>query len=79
MILHEFLCHKVHSKMLNVIMQIFDKLCQSFGSDVLQVLLNSAENVATCSHHVLPSEVLRLILDQRIAVFSSDILTVDGI
>ena len=56
-------------------MQILDKLCQSFGSDVLQVLLNSAENVATCSHHVLLSEALRLTLDQGIAVFSSDILT----
>lgn len=62
----------------DAMMQIFDKLCQSFGSDVLQVLMNSAENVATCSHHVLLSEMLRLTLDQCIAVFSSDILTIDG-
>lgn len=52
------------------VLEIFDKLCQSFGSDVLQVVLNSAESVAQCSHDRLLFESLQFAMDQCIAVFS---------
>eukprot|EP00250_Pteridium_aquilinum_P016533 c23145_g1_i1 orf=80-2626(+) len=52
------------------VLEIFDKLCQSFGSDVLQVVLNSAENVATCPNASLLSGTLQFVFDQCIAIFS---------
>lgn len=52
------------------VLEIFDKLCQSFGSDVFQVVLNSAENVATCSNTALLPEALRFAFDESIAIFS---------
>ncbi|KAL6013388.1 hypothetical protein ACLOJK_003886 [Asimina triloba] len=54
--------------------QIFDKLCQSFGSDVLQVLFNSAEGVANCPPENIAFELMRFILDQTIAVIAFNIL-----
>ncbi|MCO5602063.1 hypothetical protein L7F22_056190 [Adiantum nelumboides] len=56
------------------VLEIFDKLCQSFGSDVFQVVLNSAENVATCSNTALLPEALRFAFDECIAIVSFDIL-----
>ncbi|XP_077235999.1 protein POLLEN DEFECTIVE IN GUIDANCE 1-like [Tasmannia lanceolata] len=50
------------------VLEIFDKLCQSFGGDVLQVLFNSAEGVASCSSENMAFELMRFILDQTIAV-----------
>eukprot|EP00268_Persea_americana_P054786 TRINITY_DN6311_c0_g1_i8.p1 TRINITY_DN6311_c0_g1~~TRINITY_DN6311_c0_g1_i8.p1 ORF type:complete len:616 (+),score=80.37 TRINITY_DN6311_c0_g1_i8:140-1987(+) len=50
------------------VLEIFDKLCQSFGGDVLQVLFNSAEGVASCAPENMAFELMRFILDQTIAV-----------
>ncbi|KAJ7570627.1 hypothetical protein O6H91_01G129100 [Diphasiastrum complanatum] len=50
------------------VLEIFDKLCQSFGGDVLQVLFNSAVAVSTCSSEGLLLESLRFLLDQTIAI-----------
>lgn len=50
------------------VLEIFDKLCQSFGGDVLQVLFNSAEGVASSSKESMAFETARFILDQGIAV-----------
>ncbi|GJN23523.1 hypothetical protein PR202_gb11179 [Eleusine coracana subsp. coracana] len=54
--------------------RIFDKLCQSFGEDVLQVLFNSAEGLSTCSTDNVTFELMRFILDEAIAVVAFDIL-----
>ncbi|XP_040377572.1 protein POLLEN DEFECTIVE IN GUIDANCE 1 [Oryza brachyantha] len=50
------------------VLEIFDKLCQSFGEDVLQVLFNSAEGLSTCSTDSATFELMRFILDEAIAV-----------
>lgn len=55
--------------------QIFDKLCQSFGEDVLQVLFNSAEGLSSCSKDNLTSELMQFVLDEAIAVIAFDILS----
>ncbi|XP_020260220.1 protein POLLEN DEFECTIVE IN GUIDANCE 1-like [Asparagus officinalis] len=52
------------------VLEIFDKLCQSFGEDVLQVLFNSAEGLANCSEDDLTFELLRFIFDGMIAVIA---------
>ncbi|KAI4998309.1 hypothetical protein ZWY2020_053651 [Hordeum vulgare] len=52
------------------VLEIFDKLCQSFGEDVLQVLFNSAEGLSTCSTDRVTFELLRFLLDGAIAVLS---------
>jgi hypothetical protein len=54
--------------------QIFDKLCQSFGGDVLQVLLNAAVTVGECPLDKLIKAWLQFCLDQSIAVFAFYIL-----
>lgn len=58
-----------------VYMQIFDKLCQSFGGDVLQVLLNSAVAIGECPQDRLIKQWLQFCLDQSIAIVSFHILT----
>ncbi|CAN6309606.1 unnamed protein product [Urochloa humidicola] len=50
------------------VLEIFDKLCQSFGEDVLQVLFNSAEGLSACSTDNVTSELMRFLLDEAIAV-----------
>jgi hypothetical protein len=55
--------------------QIFDKLCQSFGEDVLQVLFNSAEGLSCCSKDNLTAELMQFVLDEAIAVIAFDILS----
>ncbi|XP_066386263.1 protein POLLEN DEFECTIVE IN GUIDANCE 1-like isoform X2 [Miscanthus floridulus] len=50
------------------VLEIFDKLCQSFGEDVLQVLFNSAEGLSACSTDNVTFELMRFILDEAIAV-----------
>ncbi|KAF2940987.1 protein POLLEN DEFECTIVE IN GUIDANCE 1 [Oryza sativa Japonica Group] len=52
------------------VLEIFDKLCQSFGEDVLQVLFNSAEGLSTCSTDNATFELMRFILDEAIAVLA---------
>ena len=54
--------------------QIFDKLCQSFGGDVLQALFNSSEGLATCSSENMIFWILRFISDQALAMAFSNIL-----
>ncbi|TVU45387.1 hypothetical protein EJB05_04874 [Eragrostis curvula] len=56
------------------VLEIFDKLCQSFGEDVLQVLFNSAEGLSTCSADNVTFELMRFLLDEAIAVVAFDIL-----
>ncbi|KAL5219472.1 hypothetical protein ABZP36_020156, partial [Zizania latifolia] len=55
------------------VLEIFDKLCQSFGEDVLQALFNSAEGLSTCSTDNATFELMRFILDEAIAVVAFDI------
>ncbi|KAF3320518.1 hypothetical protein FCM35_KLT15214 [Carex littledalei] len=57
------------------VLEIFDKLCQSFGEDVLQVLFNSAEGLSSCSKDNLTSELMQFVLDEAIAVVAFDILS----
>lgn len=54
--------------------QIFDKLCQSFGEDVLQVLFSSAEGLANSSSDNMTFELMRFILDETIAIIAFNIL-----
>jgi hypothetical protein len=56
------------------VLEIFDKLCQSFGGDVLQVLLNSAVTVGECPLDKLIKAWLQFCLDQSIAIFAFYIL-----
>jgi hypothetical protein len=51
-----------------------DKLLQSFGADVLQVLFNTAGRVSICLPERLPAETVRLLLDQGVATACYDIL-----
>ncbi|GAQ89505.1 hypothetical protein KFL_005300090 [Klebsormidium nitens] len=56
------------------VLEIMDKLLQSFGADVLQVLFNTAGRVSLCSAERLPAETARLLLDQGVATACYDIL-----
>ncbi|CAK9863596.1 unnamed protein product [Sphagnum jensenii] len=57
------------------VLEIFDKLCQSFGGDVLQVLLNAAVTVGECPLDKLIKAWLQFCLDQSIACFGLLTLT----
>ncbi|XP_022734103.1 protein POLLEN DEFECTIVE IN GUIDANCE 1-like isoform X2 [Durio zibethinus] len=48
--------------------QIFDKLCQSFGGDVLETLFNSAEGLANCSQEKMRFWIRRFVSDQALAM-----------
>ncbi|XP_042377838.1 protein POLLEN DEFECTIVE IN GUIDANCE 1-like [Zingiber officinale] len=52
------------------VLEIFDKLCQSFGEDVLQVLFDSAEGLSTCSDDDMIFALIRFIFDEAIAVIA---------
>ena len=54
--------------------QIFDKLFQSFGGDVLQTLFNSADGLANCPSENVGFWIGRFISDQILAVAASNIL-----
>ncbi|KAK3012090.1 hypothetical protein RJ639_012723 [Escallonia herrerae] len=56
------------------VLEIFDKLCQSFGGDVLQTLFNTADGLANCSPENMRYWLWRFISDEALAVASSDIL-----
>ncbi|KAI7735890.1 hypothetical protein M8C21_018957, partial [Ambrosia artemisiifolia] len=58
------------------VLEIFDKLCQNFGGDVLQTLFNTADGLANCSpesEHIRYWQ-WRFICDEVLAVASSNIL-----
>ncbi|KAG0559333.1 hypothetical protein KC19_10G097500 [Ceratodon purpureus] len=50
------------------VLEIFDKLCQSFGGDVLQILLNSAVAIGDCPPERLIKQWAQFCLDQSIAI-----------
>ncbi|XP_008811935.1 protein POLLEN DEFECTIVE IN GUIDANCE 1-like isoform X2 [Phoenix dactylifera] len=52
------------------VLEIFDKLCQSFGEDVLQVLFNSAEGLSNCLPDNMIFQLMRFILDEAIAIIA---------
>ncbi|VFQ66474.1 unnamed protein product [Cuscuta campestris] len=56
------------------VLEIFDKLFQSFGGDVMQTLFTTAEGLATCSSENMQYWLRRFILDEIVAVASSNIL-----
>lgn len=53
------------------VLEIFDKLCQNFGGDVLQTLFNSAEGLSSCPPENLKFWTWRFICDQLLAVAAS--------
>ncbi|CAL5427976.1 unnamed protein product [Camellia sinensis] len=53
------------------VLEIFDKLCQHFGGDVLQTLFNTAEGLANCSPESTKYWIWRFISDEALAVASS--------
>ncbi|CAH9134351.1 unnamed protein product [Cuscuta epithymum] len=53
------------------VLEIFDKLFQSFGGDVMQTLFTTAEGLATCSSENMQYWLRRFILDEIVAVTSS--------
>lgn len=58
--------------------QIFDKLCQSFGGDVLQTLFNSAEGLANCTEENMRFWIWRFVSDQALAMAATNILIVSS-
>ncbi|KAL2545813.1 Protein POLLEN DEFECTIVE IN GUIDANCE 1 [Forsythia ovata] len=56
------------------VLEIFDKLCQSFGGDVMQALFHSADGLANCSPENMQFWLWRFIFDEALAVASSNIL-----
>ncbi|KAF5763511.1 putative Tapt1 family protein [Helianthus annuus] len=56
------------------VLEIFDKLCQNFGGDVLQTLFNTADGLANSSSEQMRYWQLRFICDEVLAVASSNIL-----
>ncbi|KMZ59641.1 Protein POLLEN DEFECTIVE IN GUIDANCE 1 [Zostera marina] len=52
------------------VLEMFDKLLQSFGEEVLQVLFSSAERLATCSSDNFLHVLLRFVIDQMIAAIT---------
>ncbi|XP_057777649.1 protein POLLEN DEFECTIVE IN GUIDANCE 1 [Salvia miltiorrhiza] len=53
------------------VLEVFDKLCQSFGGDVMQALFNSADGLANCSPENMQFWVWRFVSDEALAVASS--------
>ncbi|MBA0772865.1 hypothetical protein Gotri_008180, partial [Gossypium trilobum] len=54
--------------------EIFDKLCQRFGGDVLETLFNSAEGLANCSQENMGFWIRRFVSDQALTMAFSNIL-----
>ncbi|CAI0388463.1 unnamed protein product [Linum tenue] len=50
------------------VLEIFDKLCQSFGGDVFQTLFNSAEGLASCPPETKRFWIWRFLADQALAM-----------
>lgn len=53
------------------VLEIFDKLCQNFGGDVLQTLFNTADGLANSSSENMRYWLWRFISDEALAVASS--------
>ncbi|KAL6189930.1 hypothetical protein ACLB2K_036331 [Fragaria x ananassa] len=53
------------------VLEIFDKLCQSFNGDVLQTLFNSADGLASCPTENIGFWIWRFTCDQALAVTAS--------
>lgn len=53
------------------VLEVFDKLCQSFGGDVMQNLFNTAEGLANSSSESMQYWIRRFIVDEVVAVASS--------
>ncbi|KAL1568654.1 protein POLLEN DEFECTIVE IN GUIDANCE 1-like [Salvia divinorum] len=53
------------------VLEVFDKLCQSFGGDVMQALFNSADGLANCSPENMQFWVWRFVSDEALAVAAS--------
>uniref|UniRef100_A0A3Q7GVV0 Protein POLLEN DEFECTIVE IN GUIDANCE 1 n=1 Tax=Solanum lycopersicum TaxID=4081 RepID=A0A3Q7GVV0_SOLLC len=60
------------------VLEVFDKLFQSFGGDVMQTLFNTAEGLANSSTENTQYWVRRFIVDEVVAVASSNILLYFG-
>ncbi|KAG6399083.1 hypothetical protein SASPL_140557 [Salvia splendens] len=58
------------------VLEVFDKLCQSFGGDVMQALFNSADGLANCSPENMQFWMWRFVSDEALAVAASDILLI---
>lgn len=58
------------------VLEIFDKLFQNFGGDVLETLFNSAGGFASCPPENMRFWFWRFISDQALAVATSNILSV---
>ncbi|WCJ33656.1 hypothetical protein M5689_015007 [Euphorbia peplus] len=56
------------------VLEIFDRLCQSFGGDVMQTLFNTAEGLANCSEENMRFWIWRFLADQALAIAFSNIL-----
>ncbi|XP_057731015.1 protein POLLEN DEFECTIVE IN GUIDANCE 1-like isoform X2 [Arachis stenosperma] len=53
------------------VLEIFDKLCQSFNGDVLQTFFHSAEGLASCPPESTRFWVWRFIADESLAIAAS--------
>jgi len=53
--------------------QVLDKLCQTLGADVVQMLFNMSRSVTRCPRQRLALEGLTLLVDQGIALLIFDI------
>lgn len=53
------------------VLEIFDKLCQSFNGDVLQTSFHSAEGLASCPPENMRFWLWRFVCDQALAVVAS--------
>ncbi|KAK7411074.1 hypothetical protein VNO78_02444 [Psophocarpus tetragonolobus] len=52
------------------VLEIFDKLCQSFNGDVLQTLFLSAEGIANCPQESMRFWIWRFVSDQALAAIT---------
>ncbi|CAI9277378.1 unnamed protein product [Lactuca saligna] len=52
------------------VLEIFDKLCQNFGGDVLQTLFNTADGFANCSPENMRYWLWRFISDEALAAIT---------
>ncbi|XVF03006.1 hypothetical protein REPUB_Repub04eG0223500 [Reevesia pubescens] len=50
------------------VLEIFDRLCQNFGGDLLETLFNSAEGLANCSQENMKFWIRRFLSDQALAM-----------
>ena len=75
MLLFKILCPPFTAVRHIWVLQIFDKLCQSFGGDVLQILRNSAGHIEDCPPERLFKQWAQFCLDQSIAIVTFHILS----